>query len=210
MFSLKKLRISLKERWVIPLSVVITVALYIAIVLIATKPVGVADFIWLPPGTTRKIYDFYAVNLRGSFFTGFLALGGFLMSAKTFIIVNMKKEVYDSEKYEKTWLDGLKLNGADKYWTLFYPLRRLSNIIFYTIAFCFVASIAQLTIGLFKTILAVMICFFLVIVAVCFLMLSLFLIKKNLATMFDHLDEKSLKKMEEDRSGTIAKEGVSD
>ena len=189
----------------IPTAGVLTLALYIVIVLIATKPTGVADFIWLPPGTTRKIFDFYAANLRGSLFTGFLALGGFLMSAKTFIIVNMKKEVYDSAKYEETWLSGLKLNGADKYWTLFYPLRRLSNIIFYTIAFCFIASIAQLTVGLFKAVSAVMICFFLVIVAVCFLMLSLFLIKKNLATMFDHLDEKSLKKMEEDRSGSLIK-----
>ena len=67
-----------------------------AVVLLATRPTSLADFIWLSPGTTRRIYDFYASNLRGSFFTGFLALGGFLMSAKTFIIVNMKKEVYDS------------------------------------------------------------------------------------------------------------------
>ena len=199
MFSLRKFRIKRHERWVIPIAGVITVSLYVVIVLISTNPAGFLDFIFLPDGTTQKVYDFYAINLRGSLFTGFLALGGFLMSAKTFIIVNMKKEVYDSEKYELTWLDGLKLNGADKYWTLFYPLRRLSNIIFYTIAFCFVASIAQLTIGLFKALAAVMICFFVVIVAVCFLMLSLFLIKKNLATMFDHLDVKSLEQMEADR-----------
>ncbi|WP_339473985.1 hypothetical protein [Pseudomonas sp. RL_5y_Pfl2_69] len=205
MFSLKKLRIRHKERWVIPTAGVITVALYVAFVLIATKPTSVSDFIWLPPGTTQKVYNFYASNLRGSFFTGFLALGGFLMSAKTFIIVNMKKEVYDSKKYEETWLSGLKLNGASKYWTLFYPLRRLSNIIFYTIAFCFIASIAQLTVGLFKAIPAILICFFLVVVAICFLMLSLFLIKKNLTTMFDHLDEKSLKTMEEDRNGILPK-----
>ncbi|WP_421551693.1 hypothetical protein [Pseudomonas yamanorum] len=205
MSSQKKFRINLKERWVIPTAIVITMVLYVAVVLLATKPSSLADFFLLPPGTTRRIYEFYTSNLRGSFFTGFLALGGFLMSAKTFIIVNMKKEVYDSAAYEEKWADGLKLNGAAKYDTLFYPLRRLSNIIFYTIAFCFMASIAQLTIGLFKNIPAVMICFFLVVVAVCFLMLSLFLIKKNLGTMFDHLDEKSLKKMEADRNGTPLK-----
>ncbi|UST65941.1 hypothetical protein NF673_09375 [Pseudomonas moraviensis] len=202
MSFLKKLRTSSKEQWVIPAAILITIFLYVVILLLATKPASLEDFIWLPAGTTKKIYDFYAGNLRGSFFTGFLALGGFLMSAKTFIIVNMKKEVYDSATYEEKWLHGLQLNGADKYETLFYPLRRLSNIIFYTIASCFIASVAQLTLGLFKNIPSVMVCFFLVIVAICFLMLSLFLIKKNLATMFDHLDEKSLKKMEADRSGT--------
>ena len=205
MFFLKKLRTKSKELWVFPAAFVVTILMYIVIILVSTNPTNLSDFIWLEPGTTQKVYNFYAANLRASFFTGFLALGGFLMSAKTFIIVNMKKEVYDSKQYEETWVDGLKLNGADKYWTLFFPLRHLSNIIFYTITFCFVASISQLTIGLFGAIAPVMICMFLVIVATFFLMLSLFLIKKNLATMFDHLDKKSLERMNEDRSGGAPK-----
>ncbi|WP_199885147.1 hypothetical protein [Pseudomonas bohemica] len=203
MSSVRRFPSSMKERWVIPVSLFITVLLYVAIVMVVSEPKTLADFIWLPAGSTKVIYDFYASNLRGSMFTGFLALGGFLMSAKTFIIVNMKKEVYDSDKYKRDWLDGLKLNGADKYKTLFSPLRRLSNIIFYTIASCFVASISQLTLGLFKSIPTIIICFFLVVVAVSFLMLSLFLIKKNLAIMFAHLDEASVEKLEQDRKGTL-------
>lgn len=201
MFSQKKSSNNLKERWVVPVAVVISVALYIAIVSVASNPTSVLGFIWLEPGTTVKIFEFYSKNLRGSLFTGFLALGGFLMSAKTFIIVNMKKEVYDSDSYEENWLDGLKLNGAEYYSSLYYPLRRLSNIIFYTISSSFIASISQLTVGLFEAVPAVMFCLFTVVVAVCFLMLSLYLIKKNLATMFDHLDKSSIEKMEADRNG---------
>lgn len=199
----KKFPKNMKERWVIPVSLLIVVLLYIAIVMVVSEPKSLTDFIWLPSGSTKAIYDFYAFNLRGSMFTGFLALGGFLMSAKTFIIVNMKKEVYDSDKYKQNWLDGLKINGADKHKPLFSPLRRLSNIIFYTITSCFIASISQLTLGLFKSIPTIMICLFFVVVAVSFLMLSLFLIKKNLAVMFAHLDEASVEKLEQDRKGTL-------
>jgi hypothetical protein len=42
---------------------------------------------------------FYGENIRGSLFTGFLTLGGFLLSLKTFIIVKMKENVYDDERY---------------------------------------------------------------------------------------------------------------
>lgn len=71
MSSQKKLRINLKERWVIPTAFVITIVLYVAVVLLATRPTSLADFIWLSPGTTRRIYEFYASNLRGSFLPAF-------------------------------------------------------------------------------------------------------------------------------------------
>ncbi|MDF5843600.1 hypothetical protein P4053_17650 [Pseudomonas aeruginosa] len=178
-----------KECWTFVVAAAITALLYVALIITISKEVHLRGFLFLEAGTTAKIFEFYAENLRGSLFTGFLALGGFLMSAKTFIIVNMKKEVYDSAKYKQDWLDGMELNGPENYPPLFRPLRRLSNILFYTISFSFLASIAQLTIGLYESVPSVMVCSFLVILAISFLMLSLYLIKKNLATMFDYLDK---------------------
>ncbi|EMJ9304734.1 hypothetical protein V8B18_005852 [Pseudomonas aeruginosa] len=178
-----------KECWTFVVAAAITALLYVALIITISKEVHLRGFLFLEAGTTAKIFEFYAENLRGSLFTGFLALGGFLMSAKTFVIVNMKKEVYDSAKYKQDWLDGMELNGPENYPPLFRPLRRLSNILFYTISFSFLASIAQLTIGLYESVPSVMVCSFLVILAISFLMLSLYLIKKNLATMFDYLDK---------------------
>lgn len=189
MSSLRSFQINSKECWAFVVAVIITAFLYAVVIIVASKEIHLKGFFYLEPGTTNRIFDFYAKNLRGSLFTGFLALGGFLMSAKTFIIVNMKKEVYDSPKYKQNWLDGRELNGLEDYPPLFRPLRRLSNILFYTISFSFLASVAQLTIGLFESVPSVVICSFLVILAICFLMLSLYLIKKNLATMFDYLDK---------------------
>ncbi|WPN47502.1 hypothetical protein [Pseudomonas sp. P8_241] len=189
MSSQRNYQINSKECWAFVVAVIITALLYVVLIMATSKEIHLRGFLYLEPGTTNKIFDFYAKNLRGSLFTGFLALGGFLMSAKTFIIVNMKKEVYDSAKYKQDWLDGRELNGHENYPPLFRPLRRLSNILFYTISFSFLASVAQLTIGLFESVTSVVICAFLVILAICFLMLSLYLIKKNLATMFDYLDK---------------------
>jgi len=189
MSSQRSFQINSKECWAFVVAVSVTALLYVVLIMATSKEIHLRGFLYLEPGTTNKIFDFYAKNLRGSLFTGFLALGGFLMSAKTFIIVNMKKEVYDSARYKQDWLDGRELNGPENYPPLFRPLRRLSNILFYTISFSFLASVAQLTIGLFESVPTVVICSFLVILAICFLMLSLYLIKKNLATMFDYLDK---------------------
>lgn len=178
-----------KECWIFVTAVLITAALYVLLITSISEKINFKGLFLLETGTAAKIFDFYAKNLRGSLFTGFLALGGFLMSAKTFIIVNMKKEVYDSARYKQDWLDGRELNGAENYPPLFGPLRRLSNILFYTISFSFIASVSQLTVGLFESVPSVVACMFLVILALCFLMLSLYLIKKNLATMFDYLDK---------------------
>ena len=46
----------------------------------------------LPDGIyTVELVQFYVQNLRSSLFAGFLTLGGFLFSAKTFIVIKMKE-----------------------------------------------------------------------------------------------------------------------
>src|SRR5262245_31540304 len=49
----------------------------------------------------QRFADFYARNLRGSLFTGFLTLSGFLLSAKTFIVVKMKESLYEQDFYTR-------------------------------------------------------------------------------------------------------------
>lgn len=200
-----------KEIGIAFVAMLITVTMYVGAVCVASTPHHAVDFLLVEPGTTAKIFEFYSSNLRASFFTGFLALGGFLMSAKTFIIVNMKKEVFDTAGYEKEWRDSYKLSGPGKSVPLFYPLRRLSNILFYTISCSFITSVSQLTLGLFSTIFTTFVCIFFVVVTLLFLTLTLFLIKKNLATMFNHLDQVAIQKaekaLEEEASEASSKDG---
>ena len=129
----------------------------------------------------QPFQSFYADKLRASLFAGFLTVGSFLMSLKTFIIVNMKKEVFDTQGYKKKF-------AATNSGKLYDPLRQLSDMLFATIVTCIIASISQLTIGLIPTVLTSIIPISIAIIAIILLSWSLYLIRTNLESMFEHID----------------------
>ena len=130
--------------------------------------------------------DFYGKNLRASLFAGFLSLGGFLLSLKTFIIVNMKKDVYDDVKYIERYEEQSKLGAVGK---RLDPLRELSGILFAAILFAIIAAILQITVGLFETFTSTIICMWAATFATMLLIKSLLLIRSNLNLMFSNLDD---------------------
>ena len=135
--------------------------------------------------------DFYGHSLRGSLFAGFLTLGGFLLSLKTFIVVNMKKEVFENDRYKQEWEQQKLLDTTGRLGQMFEPLRYLSNILFVAITCCVATAVLQLTIGLAETTWAAAICCWSALVSIFFLMRSLLLIRQNLNRMFDFLDPPS-------------------
>lgn len=146
----------------------------------------------------NKVVKFYQINIRGSLFAGFLTLGGFLLSLKTFIIVKLKENVYDHDEYEKRFQRQSKLNNK----LVFYaPLKNLSDFLFWTVASCIGAAITQLTFGLFNcyytTLFALLTAFFALSVLVC----SLHLIKQCLNDwfVFLHLARNVKQEQEEEK-----------
>lgn len=133
---------------------------------------------------------FYGDRLRGSLFAGFLTLGGFLLSLKTFIVVNMKKEVFDTDDYLKEWQSQKKLDVRKGMGTRFDPLRELSRILFLAIASCVFTAVLQLTLGLAETWWAAAVCLWACAVSMVFLGRALWLIRVNLNRMFDFLDSR--------------------
>ncbi len=133
-----------------------------------------------------KLAKYYEDNIRGHLFAGFLALGGFLLSLKTFIVVNMKENVYDNEKYQENWRDQKKIKPDLK---LYAPLKELSDLLFYAILAAIVSAILQMTLGLYSHWLAALICLSSAVYAVVLLVASLVLIKQNLDTWFSHLEK---------------------
>lgn len=133
--------------------------------------------------------SFYAKDLRSSLFSGFLTLGGFLLSLKTFIVVNMKKEVFDNEKYKKEWGEQKKLDVDGKMGSRFDPLKDLANSLYVSIVFCVATAVSQLTIGLFEAIWSSIICLLLATISIMLLLKSLYLIRVNLNRMFEFLNK---------------------
>lgn len=132
---------------------------------------------------------YYQTNLRASFFTGFLTLSGFLMSLKTFIIVNMKKEVYDGDEYEKVWKASNRLSQVDS--PRYEPLAQLANVLYGAIVSCATTAILQLTLGLWESLVAALVCVLAVAVSIIYLWQVLSRIRANLNMMFEYLNEKS-------------------
>jgi len=134
----------------------------------------------------NTVPDYYAKNMRGSLFTGFLTAGSFLLSLKAFIVVKLKENIFDSAGYKEKLKERRKLNPD---LTLYGPLKRLSLLIFLTISSAIVASVSQLSVGLVEHWAATYFCIFVSVFAVGMLISTLLLIKKTLDEWLDYLED---------------------
>ncbi|MGM0985405.1 MAG: hypothetical protein ACQEXI_00245 [Pseudomonadota bacterium] len=131
-------------------------------------------------------YKLYEDSLRGHLFSGFLALSGFLISLKAFIVVTMKEKVYDNPKYIDRWRQQRKFDSS---LTLYGPLKELSDHLYYAISASLVAAVSQVTIGLFSFWWAALVCIFLAIFATSLLFSCLVLMKQNLDDWFTDIND---------------------
>lgn len=137
---------------------------------------------------TSLFSKYYADNIRGHIFAGFLAMGGFLLSLKTFIVVNIKQSLYDNEEYQKKWRASKKRNPNGSK-TLYAPLKELSDLLYFAIAACLFSAIVQMTLGLYENLWAALICIYTCVLASTLLFESLRVIKNNLDSWFEHIDK---------------------
>jgi hypothetical protein len=140
-----------------------------------------------PVASDSPVFQFYATNLRGSLFTGFLTLGSFLVAVNTFMIVNLKKEVYEHKLYK------IRVHDARRKYpnaSFFGPLRNLSRLIFTTIVLAMVTSVSQLTVGvLWRSCASAILCLGLAAATIIFLFFSLYFIHVNLKDWFTFLEQ---------------------
>lgn len=170
---------------------------FVGSVVLAGVGYTAALFAYCDPITSKQMYcarfdafwAFFNTNIRASLFAGFLSLGGFLLSLKTFIIVNMKKDVFDTEKYKTTWENQSKHDRSGKIGKRYDPLRELSNVLFAAIVTAIGTAVLQITVGLRESFWTTFLCLWAATFATMLLLTCLWLIKSNLNTMFAHLDD---------------------
>jgi hypothetical protein len=129
--------------------------------------------------------DAYVRAMRGSMFTGFLTLSGFLLTATTFVVIQMKRELYDQPFYLERCRKQRRFGKGEP---VYAPLRRLSRVLIVAICLSLLASASQLTIGLRETFTAVVFCYAIAIFALVGVAWVLFLMSQNLKAWFDDLD----------------------
>lgn len=130
--------------------------------------------------------EFYADNLRVPMFTGFLSLGGFLFAAKTFIVVHMKKEVYDTEGYAKRLSEMRRLNSKLSH---YQPLANLSALLFWSVSSSLLTATLQLTLGMIPKNWAAATCMSAAAVTIILLACCLVAIRRNIKCWLKDLEE---------------------
>ena len=122
--------------------------------------------------------------LRGSVFTGFFTIGGFLLTLKNLILTSVRQGVYDKPAYKRA-----HLNSDRKDESLYVSLRNLGALIHYSVVGALVTSFAQLTIGLFNTQASAVIALSLAAGTATLLISCLWHLRSNLISWFDQLDD---------------------
>lgn len=138
-----------------------------------SREIGVAA----KPAINVVFLEFYQKELRSNFFSGFLSVGAFLLSLKTFIVITMKKELYDTPAYKNTWE---KQGGKSAVGGIYLKLRELNSCLFWSILVSLVCTVSQFSVGFIPVWYSGVFCVWLAVLSCIYLIYSLFLVKSNL------------------------------
>jgi hypothetical protein len=146
-----------------------------------------------------KIVQYYQ-EYKAAIFTSSLTLGTFLFTMKTFVIQNLKKEVYDNQDYQERIYKRIKAGQKETYYGQLNSFRRL---LFATILVAFLNAMLQITLGFIKTKGISILCFSTTAISWGLTIWCLFLVTLNLSEMIkinEHLTMTRFKKQLESDS----------
>lgn len=159
------------------ISLLLTAMLLAVVVYVAGNNSFPSTFAELKAVKMSLLWDYYEKHIRGNLFAGLIAVGGFLMTGKTFILVTMKQNVFDDAEYVKNYEKLVKFDQSLKRYA---PLIQLKDILYASVYMTIIAAIVQLTIGLIPHWSMALFSLFVAILSIVLVIDSLNLIKRNL------------------------------
>lgn len=160
-----------------------------AVAAFAFGPIAVVGGLMLSVPAFRGYADrIYDGTLRGALFAGFLSMGGFLLTLKTFAIVHIKEKIYEDDEYRKE-MAGRR--AIDKDVPFYGTLRRLARFLGWSTLFALLTAFSQLTFGLLHKPWASAVCIWLAVSSLYLVLFSWVLIQMNLSAWFKMLERKA-------------------
>ncbi|EOX4234068.1 hypothetical protein ACPF4D_003410 [Vibrio cholerae] len=159
------------------ISLLLTVILLVVVIYIVDNNRFPSTLEELQAFNMSLLWDYYEKHIRGNLFAGLIAVGGFLMTGKTFILVTMKQNVFDDAEYIKNYKKLVKFDQSLKRYA---PLIQLKDILYVSVYMTIIAAIVQLTIGLIPHWSMALFSLFVAILSIVLVIDSLNLIKRNL------------------------------
>ncbi len=124
----------------------------------------------------------YVDKLQIPLFTGFLTLGSFLLTLKTFIIVQLKDKLYDvNEKYLREVAEKTITGSSANFYS---PLERLAELLITAVILAITTALLQLTLGYIGNQLSSAICISFAIITLLLVFFAWWQIKKNIHDLF--------------------------
>ena len=98
---------------------------------------------------------FYAESMRSSLFSGLLTVSAFVFSVKTFLLMALEKDVYNTTTYRRLVA---KMQTLDPKLDRLEPLQNIHIALKRTVWLSFIAAVLQVSLGLLKSNLAAAAC----------------------------------------------------
>lgn len=165
----------------------LALVIFLASLLILLSLETIGDLTGFKP-VTGSLHEIYEVKLQVPFFTGFLTLGSFLLTLKTFVIMKLKESLYDSECYQER-VRKQRILKPDL--AAYNPLNNLATFLIYAVIMAVLTAGAQITIGFLPFNIAAAICISLAITTLFLVLIAWWNIKKNLSDLFDIWEKQS-------------------
>ncbi|WP_042817884.1 hypothetical protein [Yersinia wautersii] len=173
----------------------------LAIVAFSLLIVGVIAYLHLKYGfsiTLEKdtsFFNYYESKIRGYLFSGFISVGSFLLSLHTFVIVNLKDKLFDSDVYKSNYIDFKNQQVKDftsnmiEVSEYYAPLNILSVFLNVSIWLSILTAVMQFTLGFYDNTYTALFCMYMALLTVFFLLNCLVLIRCNIKVWLN-LDHK--------------------
>src|SRR5262249_16573193 len=129
----------------------------------------------LPYSSARTVYE---NKFQVPLFTGFLTMGGFLLSLKTFIVIKMNEAVYQSQAYLR---QSKTLHALEPNFNPLSGLKNLNSFLLFCVKWSLSASFLQPSLGLLHNRYTTAICIGAAVGAACLVLSACFLIRANMA-----------------------------
>jgi hypothetical protein len=150
----------------------------------------VGVLIYFDPGP-KGLYDIYSNKLQTPLFTGFLTIGGFLLTLKTFVLIKLKESLYGSEFYQSELADKRHLNPN---LSTYGPLSRLGHFLIVSVVSALITATAQLSVGFIHHTIAAAVCMGVAATTLLLVFVAWWEIRKNLSAWFSLLEREDAHK----------------
>jgi len=144
-------------------------------------------FIYLNTQGIITLAQLYSPSLQTSLLGGFLAIAGFLLSTKTFILVHMKNEVFDSEHWREK---DLLLRSMGRKSTYYKSLQQLGEFLSLSVLTSLITALLHLTTVFLRNQYTISLALSLSILSIILVGASWWFISSNLRTWFKELNKK--------------------